>query len=183
MTAGQVIAPGHVLHRGWYNRQPGKRLTAESLIRTRPGWTQPKLRMFGRDVPVPRLVVAYGAAYSYSGVHHKDVPIPPELAPIVENASALYRNGSDSIGWHSDDEPELGPDPVIASLSIGGARAFRVRSKGRGQELEPSCVTTMLEDGDLLVMSGRSQLDYQHSVPRTSKDVMPRVNITLRRVQ
>lgn len=92
----------------------------------------------------------------------------------------LYRDGHDSMGWHSDDEPELGPEPVIASLSLGATRRFQLRHKSR-RDLQT--VTLELGDGDLLVMAGTTQCHWQHQIPKTRKPVGPRINLTFRLVE
>ena len=90
----------------------------------------------------------------------------------------LYRDGSDAMGWHSDDERELGDEPTIASLSLGGVRRFRMRHRRR--QLPP--INLDLPDGSLLVMAGAMQANWKHCVPRTRKPVAPRINLTFRKV-
>ena len=90
----------------------------------------------------------------------------------------LYRDGRDAMGWHSDDEPELGPRPVIASLSLGGTRRFVFRHRRepeRKYELP-------LGHGSLLLMRGDTQADWKHALPRTARPVAPRINLTFRRI-
>lgn len=151
-------------------------------------WEQPTVTVFGRRHQTPRLSAWYGdAAYSYSGVTHAPAPFPTALAAIRERLddttgvrfnsclANLYRDGSDSMGAHADNEPELGPEPTIASVSLGARRRFvmtHVDSRARA--------TWSLGGGDLLVMSGASQRDYRHSVPKTSARVGPRLNLTFR---
>jgi len=91
---------------------------------------------------------------------------------VLANA---YRNGADSMGWHADNEPELGQQPVIASISLGAERRFLIRPgrKGRSSPI-------MLEHGSLLLMSGDSQDGYQHCVPKTSPKEGLRINLTYR---
>lgn len=154
-------------------------------------WTQPQVRLYGRAHPVPRLVAWYGepeATYRYSGLTHRPLPWTALLAEIrarVEAAAGtafngvllnLYRDGQDAMGWHSDDEPELGPNPLVASLSLGAARRFDLRRKG-SQRIEHSLV---LEHGSLLVMAGATQHHWQHQVARTRKVAAPRLNLTFR---
>ena len=91
----------------------------------------------------------------------------------------LYRDGNDAIGWHADDERELGASPCIASLSFGSPRRFCLRERGS----ERRRIDVMLESGSLLLMWGRSQRDWQHSVPRTRTAVGPRINLTFRTVE
>jgi alkylated DNA repair dioxygenase AlkB len=108
----------------------------------------------------------------------------------------LYRDGRDAMGWHRDDEPELGSRPVIASLSLGATRRFLLKPRGqgrtgakpvaemrRGQEPASSPATAIaLGHGSLLVMRGNTQSHYRHSLPRTDRQVGPRINLTFRQV-
>lgn len=165
----------------------------EVLVAETP-WAQPRVRLFGREHPVPRLVAWYGdpeALYRYSGLEHQPLPWTPCLASIrtrVEQAVGqrfnavllnLYRSGEDAMGWHSDDEPELGSEPVVASLSLGGERRFDLRPKG-SQRIAHSLP---LVHGSLLVMEGRTQHHWQHQIARTRKACAPRLNLTFRLIQ
>ena len=155
-------------------------------------WERHRLRLFGREIDAPRLscwIGDPGAAYTYSRVRFEPRPWPPALATLrarLEIACAarfnsvlanLYRDGRDSMGWHSDDEPELGAEPLIASISLGGARRFRLRARdgGAGVELE-------LAHGSLLLMAGATQRLYRHDLPKTRAAVAPRINLTFRHV-
>ncbi len=153
-------------------------------------WEQRSLRMFGREVKVPRLTRWFGErGYTYSGIDNAPAPMPEWLNGLrarIETASGArfnsallnyYRDGRDSVAWHADDEKELGPRPTIASLSLGASRVFAIRAHGGPVE------RVALEDGDLLIMSGDSQSGYQHAVPKTAAAVGPRVNITLRWIE
>ena len=91
----------------------------------------------------------------------------------------LYRNGNDSVAWHSDDEPQLGREPIIASISLGASRRFSLKRKS--DKCAPA-VHIDLAHGTLLVMSGTTQRFWQHSVPKTNKPVGPRLNLTFRRI-
>ncbi|MCY1401766.1 2OG-Fe(II) oxygenase superfamily protein [compost metagenome] len=154
-------------------------------------WEQPEVYLHGRYYPVPRLVAWYGdpeASYRYSGLTHQPLPWTPLLAEIrarlVEatgqplNGVLLnyYRNGQDSMGWHSDDEPELGHNPLVASLNLGGTRRFDLRRKGASR-IEHSLE---LGHGALLVMSGPTQHHWQHQVAKTRTPCAPRLNLTFR---
>ena len=151
-------------------------------------WEQPTVTVFGRHHPTPRLTAWYGdAAYSYSGITHPAAAFPPPLAQIRDQLQAttavrfnsclanLYRDGSDSMGAHADNEPELGAEPTIASVSLGARRRFVMTHVESGERF-----TWPLGNGDLLVMSGESQRDYRHAVPKTSARVGPRLNLTFR---
>jgi alkylated DNA repair dioxygenase AlkB len=154
-------------------------------------WEQPRLRIFGREVPTPRLTAWVGdpgAAYAYSGVTHEPRPWPQCLAGLRERLHAslgvcfnsvlanLYRDGRDSVGWHSDDERELGEEPVIASVSLGARRRFQMRQRAEGGET----VAFELEHGSLFTMWGSTQKSWKHCVPRSARCGTPRVNLTFR---
>jgi alkylated DNA repair dioxygenase AlkB len=157
-------------------------------------WHQEQILMFGRRVPVPRLVAWHGdpgATYAYSGTNHLPAPWTPALQRIRERVHQLtgrefnavllnrYRGGSDGMGWHSDDEPELGRDPVLASVSFGATRRFCMRHRRRrDQRLDLS-----LTDGSLLCMAGATQHHWVHAVPKTNAAVGERLNLTFRRVR
>ncbi len=155
-------------------------------------WQEREIVLFGRPVLQPRLVDWYadpGVFYRYSGITLGPRAWP---APLDELRSRLdrdfgtafnsvlcnaYRDGRDSMGWHADDEPELGESPVIASVNLGATRRFRIRPRGGGDS-----VAVDLEGGSLLLMAGRSQADWQHAVPKTRRVVGPRINLTFREV-
>jgi len=179
--------------------QPGFLAPAEAdelLVRLLQGrdWEQLELRIFGRRVPAPRLSAWYGApdaVYRYSGVVHQPRPWPVCLAELRERLFArlgvrfnsvlanLYRNGRDSVGWHSDDEPELGGEPVIASVSLGARRRFLIRPR---RETNAASVALELEHGSLFTMWGATQRDWKHCVPKSAGCSEPRVNLTFRRI-
>lgn len=165
----------------------------QRLVEQTP-WQQPEVVLFGRQLPVPRLVAWYGdsdARYRYSGMTHQPLPWTPLLAEIRQrlidslgqplNGVLLnyYRDGQDSMGWHSDDERELGAEPLVASLSLGGERRFDLRRKG-GTRIEHSL---QLAHGSLLVMSGQTQHHWQHQVAKTRKPCAPRLNLTFRLIR
>jgi alkylated DNA repair dioxygenase AlkB len=156
-------------------------------------WQQEQVLIFGQRRPVPRLVAWHGdpgANYTYSGTPHQPLPWTPALALIRERVLGLtgcafnsvllnlYRDGRDGMGWHSDDEPELGRDPVIASVSFGAPRRFCLRHRRRkDQRLDVS-----LGNGSLLLMAGTTQHHWVHAVPKTAIPVGQRVNLTFRRI-
>lgn len=156
-------------------------------------WEQHRVRLFGRELDSPRLSCWIGdadARYTYSRMLFEPRPWLPELANLRDRiASAcaanfnsvlcnLYRDGRDSMGLHSDDEPELGPAPIIASLSLGGVRRFRLRHK-RDKSLG---LTLDLPSGSLLLMRGATQKNYRHDLPKTARHVSARINLTFRRI-
>lgn len=166
---------------------------AFAALRTKVTWHQDHLKMFGKLIPVPRLeawVADEGLDYTYSGIHHDPDPWIDELVELRDLSSShtgtrfnsvlcnLYRDGSDGVDWHSDDEPEFGKMPVIASLSLGATRRFdlrRVDDHSIKVELE-------LHHGDLVIMSGTTQTLWRHRVPKTKKPVGERINLTFRTV-
>ncbi len=156
-------------------------------------WTQPRIRLYGREVAVPRQVAWYGdpgARYRYSGLLHEPLPWTPLLGTIRERVEAQvgasfngvllnrYRHGQDAMGWHSDDEPELGPEPLVVSLNLGATRRFDFRRKGSSR-IEHSLA---LEHGALLVMRGPTQHHWQHQIARTRRVTEPRLNLTFRQL-
>lgn len=156
-------------------------------------WSHETFKMYGKVMPIPRLSAWYGDAgrsYTYSGISmqpRKWTPPLEEMKDALEREVGaafnsvllnLYRDGRDSVAWHSDDEAELGPEPVIGSVSLGATRRFQLRHKataGLRHEME-------LTHGSLLVMRGPTQRHWQHQVPKTSRSVGPRINLTFRRI-
>ncbi len=166
---------------------------AFAVLRDTLGWEQHRIRLFGRSVESPRLSCWIGdpdAHYRYSGSDFAPRPWMPcllELRGRIEQASGThfnsvlanrYRDGRDSMGWHSDDEPELGREPIIASLSLGAPRRFRLRHRrdpALRWEIE-------LPHGSLLLMQGPTQRNYRHDLPKTARPVGERINLTFRQV-
>ena len=157
-------------------------------------WEQHQVTIFGRQLPAPRLSAWYGdpdARYTYSGLSLIPRPWTEPLSTLKTRIEAVaddafnsvllnqYRDGQDSMGWHSDNEPELGPAPTIASLSLGGERHFLLRHKKR-QELD--LIELPLSHGSLLIMRGPTQAHWKHQVPKTRRPVAPRLNLTFRRI-
>lgn len=155
----------------------------------RPFLEQRTYRMFGKTVPVPRLTAWFGdVPYTYSGLTHDPSPYTPRLRAIkgaVEHVAGatfnsclanLYRSGYDSVGFHADDEPELGPEPTIASVSFGATRLFRLKAKEGSHKLGFD-----LGHGDVIIMGGKTQKLYVHSIPRTKRPVG--LNLTFRHTE
>ena len=151
-------------------------------------WEEQPFTIYGRQVPMPRLIAMYGpVGYRYSGVVHPARALTPRLDEIratVEAASDvafnsvlanLYRDGRDSVGWHRDSDYEHGGQPAIASVSFGAVRRFQLRTDG-GR----SRAALDLESGSLLLMQGDAVDRWWHCVPKTSRTVGPRVNLTFR---
>ncbi|HEV7778527.1 MAG TPA: alpha-ketoglutarate-dependent dioxygenase AlkB [Luteibacter sp.] len=162
-------------------------------LRDETDWEVHRIRVFGREVDSPRLSSWIGdadAVYTYS--HTRFVPRPwtealSGLRVRVEQACGtrfnsvllnLYRDGTDSMGWHSDDEATLGIRPVIASVSLGERRRFRFRDR---RDHKVSVVE--LDHGSLLRMAGDTQALYQHDLPKVRAATAARINLTFRYVQ
>lgn len=155
-------------------------------------WQRSNIRLYGQEVAIPRLNAWYGdpgCRYRYSGASFEPNLWTEALADIRERLSRRlgvtfnsvlanrYRDGKDSVAWHSDDEPELGRNPFIASVSFGATRRFVMKHKSR-QDLQPIAVD--LVHGSLLVMSGATQHHWVHQIPKTKKIVGERINLTFR---
>ncbi|MDD2802208.1 MAG: alpha-ketoglutarate-dependent dioxygenase AlkB [Methylococcales bacterium] len=155
-------------------------------------WQEEAIFIFGKSVKVPRLMCWIGdtdAYYRYSGVDHQPNPWTQGLQAIRQRVEQqcqcrfnsvlanLYRNGQDSMGCHADNEKELGRNPLIASLSVGEERLFRLHHKQRKERLD-----VVLQSGDLLIMAGALQHHWLHSLPKTKKPKAPRINLTFRRI-
>lgn len=191
MAEGHHRVPEHEVWRGFLDA--GEAASAyEEILRETP-WRHDDITIFGRTYPQPRLTALYGdegAVYTYSRIRMEPREWTPRLdewrrrlegvagATFNSVLVNLYRDGRDSNGWHADDEPELGDAPVNASLSLGSTRTMRFRRR------DDTSVRFALElaAGDLLVMRGRSQVDWLHCIPKTARIVPPRVNLTFRLV-
>ncbi|WP_084062696.1 alpha-ketoglutarate-dependent dioxygenase AlkB family protein [Arenimonas malthae] len=189
--AEPILPDGTALIPGWLPADEANRLF-EALM-AQVAWETHRIRMFGRMVDSPRLscwIGDPGASYVYSRVRFEPRPWPQALAalrPRIDAAAGvamnsvlanLYRDGRDAMGWHSDDEPELGPRPVIASLSLGGTRRFAFRHRhdpARKHAID-------LPHGSLLLMAGDTQAEWKHALPRTARPVPARINLTFRRI-
>lgn len=153
-------------------------------------WKQESMNMYGKKINFPRLTAWYGnndKPYSFSGITLQPHPwtneiltIKSKIEPIskTEFNSVLlnfYRDGNDSISWHTDAEKELGINPIIASVNFGATRKFQLRHLETKEKLEIE-----LSQGSLLIMQGELQHFWQHQVPKTSKPVGERINLTFR---
>ena len=161
-------------------------------------WRQDHLQLYGRRIALPRLTAWYGepgVRYAYSGIVNEALPWDGplrELAQRAEHASGarfnsvllnLYRDERDGVSWHSDDEPELGSEPVIGSLSLGATRTFQLRRK----DYRRSAVAweeLSLTGGSLLVMRGSTQRLWQHRLPKQiGRPCGARVNLSFRWIE
>lgn len=155
-------------------------------------WREEHYVLYGKMVKAPRLMAWYGdthATYYYSGIQHQ-----PNLwiAPLTEIRNALeskfncsfnsvlanlYRNGQDSMGWHADNEPELGKNPIIASVSFGSERQFYLRHNS-----QKSILKMLLQHASVLLMQGETQYFWKHALPKSSQIHSPRINLTFRTI-
>ena len=157
-------------------------------------WRQDSIKVWGKEHLQPRLTAwhgDHGAGYTYSGLRMEPAPWSSHLLAIKADIEAaagtrfnsvlinLYRDERDSVGWHSDDEAELGTHPVIASLSLGATRTFKMKHKMRKQE---KVLHIDLTHGSLLVMSGRTQQCWMHAVDKERVPTRPRINLTFRSI-
>lgn len=153
-------------------------------------WSQPQIKIFGKEIPIPRKQSFYGdseISYKYSGTTFHANPWHPVLLDIkkeieiISNAKFncvlcnLYRDGKDYMSLHSDNEPELGKNPVIASISLGEERVFHIQSKDKLIKKE-----FRLRDGDLLIMKGAFQENWNHGIKKTARPKDARINLTFR---
>lgn len=163
-------------------------------LQTTVPWRQQTITLYGKPVRTPRLTAWYGdegSSYRFSGARLHPHPWTPPLRQLKQQVEAvaeqrfnsvllnLYRDGQDSVAWHSDDEPELGSRPVIASVSLGEERKFEFRKR----EDHTVRYGLVLGSGSLLVMQGDLQRDWEHRVPKSAAPMIPRINLTFRTIQ
>jgi alkylated DNA repair dioxygenase AlkB len=155
-------------------------------------WEKERFTMFGKTVVMKREVAWYGdsnASYTYSNT--KKIPLPwipallklkfdiEQLTQKTYNSCLLnrYFSGQDGMGWHSDNEPQLGKNPSIASLSLGADRKFAFKHSATSLKKE-----LLLNNGSLLHMFGTCQQNWQHALPKTTKIKTERINLTFRNI-
>jgi|TARA_B110000438_G_scaffold4451_1_gene4466 alkylated DNA repair dioxygenase AlkB len=153
-------------------------------------WRQDNIHIAGKSIPIPRLQNWYGdptTSYTYSRIKLQAVAFPPWMELLrrrVERQTGncfnrtlvnYYRDGQDSVDWHADDERELGPEPIIASVSLGQERAFLLRHKTTKERLKIN-----LPHGSLMMMGPGIQEHWHHSVAKDKNIVGPRINFTFR---
>lgn len=156
-------------------------------------WKQESMNMYGKEIPFPRLTAWYGdneKPYSFSGITLQPHPWSPGLmkvkkdiepkANVVFNSVLLnrYRDGKDSISWHTDAEKELGQNPVIASVNFGAERRFQLKHIQTKEKRE-----IVLKHGSLLIMKGELQHFWKHQISKTKTDVKERINLTFRTIK
>jgi alkylated DNA repair dioxygenase AlkB len=162
------------------------------ILRTTIAWQQDTITVFGKTHHQPRLTALYGnnlRPYSYSNITMYPQPFTKELKEVKTNIESivsptvftscllnLYRDGKDSNGWHADDETSLGENPVIASVSLGQERFFHFKHK-KDKTLKHKM---LLQHGSLLLMKGSTQHNWLHQIPKTSRLIEERINLTFR---
>lgn len=156
-------------------------------------WQQPSIKVYGKSHVIPRLqcfIADPKVNYGYSGSQLIVEPWPAVLDAMRKRLTAqlqipfnallvnLYRDGQDCMGWHSDDEKELGQQPTIASISLGAERKFKIKHKHTNEQHD-----LILQSGSCLIMNGHSQRDYQHCLPKQQRLKHPRINLTFRSIR
>ena len=170
---------------------PEERETFFTQLKKNVTWQQEEIKLYGKRIPLPRLTAWFGdegKTYMYSGITVEPEPWTSELLKIktrIEEVSEgkfnsvllnYYRNERDSVSWHSDDEPELGKDPIIGSVSFGDVRTFQLKHK-----IDKSLkISRDLPDGSYLVMAGSTQHHWLHQIPKRTRKIGPRINLTFR---
>ena len=154
-------------------------------------WQQEEIKLYGRKIPLPRLTAWFGdegKTYMYSGITVEPELWTPTLLEIksrIEEVSNVkfnsvllnyYRNERDSVSWHSDDEPELGKNPIIGSVSFGDVRTFQLKHKTD----KSLTISRDLPDGSYLEMAGSTQHHWLHQIPKRTRKIGPRINLTFR---
>lgn len=181
-----------ILFNNFFTKTESERLYKN--ISEKINWQQYAITMFGKKLNQPRLTAFYGEEnkpYAYSGIRLTPNPWIEDLLFIksritkttkINFSSVLlnyYRNGADSMGWHSDDEKELGQNPIIGSVSFGESRLFQLRHLTR-KDLKK--IDIELTNGSFLLMKGTTQHFWEHQIPKTLKKITPRINLTFRRI-
>ncbi|MBW4534583.1 MAG: alpha-ketoglutarate-dependent dioxygenase AlkB [Pleurocapsa minor HA4230-MV1] len=191
LPSGESMPDGEVImYRNFFEELESDQLFNELLGSI--NWRQDKIKMFGKEVDLPRLTAWYGdrgKSYKYSGINMNPDTWTPTLLSIKERVEKvvelnfnsvllnLYRNGKDYVSWHSDDEPELEQNSIIASISFGETRRFQLRHK-LNKDLDT--IELALTHGSLLLMQGATQHFWKHQVPKTAKVLTERINLTFR---
>ncbi len=188
------LLPHHgevLLFPAFFNKQESDALFED--LRTGVRWKQEPIKLFGKEIMQPRLTAWYsdpGIRYSYSGITMQGTDWNVSLQLIKTRLETffklpcnsallnLYRDGHDSMGWHRDNEKELGQHPTIISVNFGATRKFQLREYKSKQNL----ISLELQHGSVLIMKGESQPHWEHRVPKQTKLSDPRINITFRQV-
>ena len=156
-------------------------------------WQADKIKVFGKTYDQPRLTALYAidqTPYTYSNITMHPRLMTASLFDLIKKINTvndarfnavllnLYRDGKDSNGWHADNEKELGKNPVIASISLGEERYFHLKHR----TLKDQRLKIKLKHGSLLIMGGEMQHYWLHQVPKTTKIISPRINLTFRKI-
>jgi alkylated DNA repair dioxygenase AlkB len=190
-TTNLLPFDGVVNYYGAVLRQEEASCYLDKLLNT-VEWENDEVIIFGKHIITKRKTAWYsntGLLYIYSNTTKRALPWTKELLglkKIAEEITAatfnscllnLYHNGDEGMGWHSDDEKSLGKDTAIASFSFGAERKFSLKHKRTKQ-----AVSILLENGSLLLMKGTTQANWLHCLPKATKIIMPRVNLTFRTI-
>ncbi|BAZ42988.1 2OG-Fe(II) oxygenase [Calothrix sp. NIES-4101] len=191
MPDGKPLPNGElILYQNLFSEMESNQFFNE--LRNTLNWRQDKIKMFGKESNLPRLTAWYGdndKSYKYSGIRMSpqlwtsvllfiksriEGILKAEFNSVLVN---LYRDGKDYVSWHSDDEQELGKNPTIASVSFGETRRFQLKHKSQ-KDLDK--VEILLTNGSLLLMKGSTQHFWLHQIPKSSKPLQERINLTFR---
>lgn len=178
------------LYEGFFKKKESNQLF--NNLQSNVSWKQEQIKMFGKEINIPRLTEVYGnqgLSYKYSGIQTNAIGwVNPDVDFIRKqilkelnlkfNFCLLnqYRGGNDSVSWHQDNEPALGQNPIIASVSFGSERNFQLRNIDDKKQK----VNIVLPHGSLLLMQGGTQHFWEHQIPKTKKQVGSRINLTFR---
>ena len=172
---------------------PEDRETFFTQLKENVNWQQEEIKLYGKSIPLPRLTAWFGdegKTYTYSGITVEPEPWTPILSKIknrIEEVSDVtfnsvllnyYRNERDSVSWHSDDEPELGKNPIIGSVSFGDVRTFQLKHKTN----KSLTISRDLPDGSYLEMAGSTQHHWLHQIPKRTRKIGLRINLTFRTI-
>ena len=181
-----------LLFRNLFSKNEADALFEE--LRQAVSWQQEKINLYGKEYALPRLTAWYGEpnkTYIYSGITVEASPWIPVILKIKERIERVsnvpfnsvllnrYRNGSDGVSWHADDEPELGENPVIGSVSLGEERSFQMKHK---TDKNAKNKAILLENGSYLLMQGPTQHHWLHQIPKSKRSLDERINLTFRNV-
>jgi alkylated DNA repair dioxygenase AlkB len=176
-----------ILIDNFFTKEESDRLYERILRKTK--WREYQMEIFDKNITVPRMISWYedkdnpgadpnGPDWTYELLKIRSRVEKETQLDFNTVLLNLYRNGKDGVGWHSDKEHNTGPDPIIASVTFGETRMFKLRHKYR-KDIAP--VEIPLHHGSFLLMAGTTNSFWQHQVPKTARDVLPRINLTFRR--
>jgi len=182
-----------VLYESFFSTSQSNELFVQ--LKNKIEWRQDSMKMYGKDVNLPRLTAWHGdndKNYSFSGITlnpqiwTSDLLLIKQRIETVVNTNFnsvllnFYRNGNDSISWHTDDETELGKNPTIASVTFGETRQFQLKHR---YKKELKTITIPLQNGSLLLMKGTTQHFWLHQIPKSTKQLKERINLTFRTIK